>query len=117
MSAPLDGLLVVDRSRAPAGSHATTMLADLGARVSKVEAPADGDGTRGWGPPFRLVVPGVLESQLDFTAAAASAAPHTPPSTPAQPKPASPGSDLPRGQVNGPTRAPFCGRSHFEWSN
>jgi crotonobetainyl-CoA:carnitine CoA-transferase CaiB-like acyl-CoA transferase len=28
------------------------MLADLGARVMKVENPGTGDDTRGWGPPF-----------------------------------------------------------------
>ena len=28
------------------------MLADLGARVLKVEHPAEGDVTRGWGPPY-----------------------------------------------------------------
>src|SRR5438105_13742890 len=28
------------------------MLADLGARVVKVETPDGGDDTRGWGPPF-----------------------------------------------------------------
>jgi len=28
------------------------MLGDLGARVIKVEAPGQGDDTRGWGPPF-----------------------------------------------------------------
>ena len=49
---PLDGILVVDLSRALAGPHASMMLGDLGARVIKVEAPGSGDDTRGWGPPF-----------------------------------------------------------------
>ena len=49
---PLEGILVVDLSRALAGPHATMMLGDLGARVIKVEAPGRGDDTRGWGPPF-----------------------------------------------------------------
>ena len=48
---PLDGYLVVDLSRALAGPHAGMMLADLGARVIKVEQPS-GDDTRSWGPPF-----------------------------------------------------------------
>ena len=48
----LDGMLVVDLSRALAGPHAGQMLGDLGARVIKVEAPAGGDDTRSWGPPF-----------------------------------------------------------------
>jgi crotonobetainyl-CoA:carnitine CoA-transferase CaiB-like acyl-CoA transferase len=52
MPGPLDGVLVVDLSRALAGPHATMMLGDLGARVIKVEAPGTGDDTRGWGPPF-----------------------------------------------------------------
>lgn len=52
MNGPLDGLLVLDLSRALAGPHATMMLGDLGARVVKVEAPGHGDDTRGWGPPF-----------------------------------------------------------------
>ena len=52
MSPPLDGLLVVDLTRALAGPHATMMLGDLGARVVKVEAPGTGDDTRSWGPPF-----------------------------------------------------------------
>ena len=49
---PLGDVLVVDLTRALAGPHATMMLGDLGARVIKVEAPGQGDDTRGWGPPF-----------------------------------------------------------------
>jgi crotonobetainyl-CoA:carnitine CoA-transferase CaiB-like acyl-CoA transferase len=52
MHGPLNGVVVVDLSRALAGPHATMMLGDLGARVIKVEAPGRGDDTRGWGPPF-----------------------------------------------------------------
>lgn len=51
MSLPLDGIVVVDLSRALAGPHAAMMLGDLGARVIKVES-GTGDDTRGWGPPF-----------------------------------------------------------------
>jgi crotonobetainyl-CoA:carnitine CoA-transferase CaiB-like acyl-CoA transferase len=51
MAGPLEGVLVVDLTRALAGPHAGMMLGDLGARVIKVESP-DGDDTRGWGPPF-----------------------------------------------------------------
>ena len=44
---PLAGLLVADFSRILAGPYATMLLADLGAEVVKVEAPA-GDDTRTW---------------------------------------------------------------------
>jgi crotonobetainyl-CoA:carnitine CoA-transferase CaiB-like acyl-CoA transferase len=48
---PLVGTVVLDLSRALAGPHAAMMLADMGARVIKVETPT-GDDSRGWGPPF-----------------------------------------------------------------
>ncbi|MCW2856113.1 MAG: formyl-CoA transferase [Marmoricola sp.] len=51
VTGPLTGVVVVDLSRALAGPHATMMLADLGARIIKVEGPG-GDESRSWGPPF-----------------------------------------------------------------
>jgi CoA:oxalate CoA-transferase len=47
---PLAGLLVVDLTRVLAGPYATMLLADLGARVIKVETPASGDDSREIGP-------------------------------------------------------------------
>ncbi len=49
---PLTGIRVIDLTRALAGPHAAMMLGDLGAEVIKIENPAGGDDTRGWGPPF-----------------------------------------------------------------
>jgi crotonobetainyl-CoA:carnitine CoA-transferase CaiB-like acyl-CoA transferase len=51
-TAPLDGILVADFSRVLAGPLAAATLADLGARVIKVERPGAGDDTRQWGPPW-----------------------------------------------------------------
>lgn len=51
MNRILNGINVLDLSRILAGPYTAQMLADLGANVTKVEAPW-GDDTRGWGPPF-----------------------------------------------------------------
>ncbi|MGY1733001.1 CaiB/BaiF CoA transferase family protein [Geodermatophilus sp. SYSU D01045] len=68
MTGPLDGVLVVDLTRALAGPHAAMMLGDLGARVIKVENPGGGDDTRGWGPPFVQPEQGDRESTYFLSA-------------------------------------------------
>ena len=47
---PLSGLLVIDLTRVLAGPYCTMVLADLGARVIKVETPGTGDDSRHIGP-------------------------------------------------------------------
>ena len=49
----MDGLRVLDLTRALAGPFATLILGDLGADVIKVEDIWHGDDTRRWGPPFQ----------------------------------------------------------------
>lgn len=53
MPGPLSDLLVIDLSRVLAGPYATMVLADLGARVIKVERPDGGDDARAYGPFIR----------------------------------------------------------------
>lgn len=49
---PLDHITVLDLTRVLSGPYCTMLLADMGARVVKVEQPRKGDDTRAWGPPF-----------------------------------------------------------------
>jgi formyl-CoA transferase/CoA:oxalate CoA-transferase len=49
---PLTGLTIVDLTRVLSGPYCTMLLADMGARVLKIEQPVRGDDTRAWGPPF-----------------------------------------------------------------
>lgn len=48
MTHPLDGVTVVSLEQAVAAPFATRQLADLGARVIKIERPGDGDFARGY---------------------------------------------------------------------
>jgi crotonobetainyl-CoA:carnitine CoA-transferase CaiB-like acyl-CoA transferase len=51
MTMALDDIVVLDLSHALAGPFASTMLADYGATVIKIEPP-EGEISRRWGPPF-----------------------------------------------------------------
>ncbi|WP_082057139.1 CaiB/BaiF CoA transferase family protein [Psychromicrobium lacuslunae] len=49
---PLNGIRIIDLSRALAGPYCTALLADLGAEIIKVESITGGDSSRSW-PPFQ----------------------------------------------------------------
>ncbi|GGF51341.1 formyl-CoA transferase [Aliidongia dinghuensis] len=50
VSGPLSGVVVADLSRILAGPYCTMLLAELGARVIKIETPGTGDDSRHYGP-------------------------------------------------------------------
>lgn len=52
MKTPLEGIKVLDLSHALAGPHCSTLLADFGAEVYKLETPGAGDIARAWGVPL-----------------------------------------------------------------
>ncbi len=52
MQSPLEGIKVLDLSHALAGPFCSTMLADYGAQVIKIEPPGLGDIARAWGSPL-----------------------------------------------------------------
>ena len=62
MKHPLDGVKVVDLAAYIAGSYCSSLLADMGARVIKVESPAGdrframGGGFQGWNRGKRAMV-------------------------------------------------------------
>jgi len=50
IAGPLAGITVVDLSRILAGPYCTLLMAEMGARVIKVEPPKGGDDARAYGP-------------------------------------------------------------------
>ena len=52
MPMPLEDVTVLDLSHALAGPFCSTMLADFGARVIKLEPKGEGDIARAWSPPL-----------------------------------------------------------------
>ena len=49
MQLPLEDIKVLDLTHALAGPFCSTMLADFGAQVIKLEPPGEGDIARAWG--------------------------------------------------------------------
>jgi crotonobetainyl-CoA:carnitine CoA-transferase CaiB-like acyl-CoA transferase len=72
--APLDGVRIVELANYVTGPYAAALLADMGASVTKIEEPTQGDPFRGWGrggysPTFRSVNRGKRSVGLDLRSA------------------------------------------------
>jgi crotonobetainyl-CoA:carnitine CoA-transferase CaiB-like acyl-CoA transferase len=67
-SGALSHVRVLELSRVLAGPWASQLLADLGAEVVKIERPATGDETRGWGPPWLATPEGVETRESTYFA-------------------------------------------------
>ncbi|HEV2676893.1 MAG TPA: CaiB/BaiF CoA-transferase family protein [Aliidongia sp.] len=50
VTGPLSGVVIADLSRILAGPYCTLLLAEMGARVIKIETPGTGDDSRHYGP-------------------------------------------------------------------
>ena len=50
VAGPLNGVVILDLTRVLAGPFCTMVLADMGARVIKIELPGTGDDARQYGP-------------------------------------------------------------------
>ncbi len=59
----LEGLTVLDFTRVLAGPYCTRLMADLGARIIKIERPGDGDDTRGF---YQQLEPGRTDQSTYF---------------------------------------------------
>jgi crotonobetainyl-CoA:carnitine CoA-transferase CaiB-like acyl-CoA transferase len=62
MKLPLENLVVVELGHSVAAPVAGLILAELGARVVKVENPEGGDDARNWGPPFLHGAAGMFQA-------------------------------------------------------
>jgi crotonobetainyl-CoA:carnitine CoA-transferase CaiB-like acyl-CoA transferase len=62
MKLPLENLVVVELGHSVAAPVAGLILAELGAKVVKVENPEGGDDARNWGPPFLHGAAGMFQA-------------------------------------------------------
>jgi crotonobetainyl-CoA:carnitine CoA-transferase CaiB-like acyl-CoA transferase len=66
---PLEGLRVIDLTRALSGPFCSMILADLGADIVKIEPLPDGEMSRAWGRDV-LIEYGIAPERIEALAAA-----------------------------------------------